>query len=133
MTDRSVRAFGVLALLGMLVGGCASEGTMGSSGAGSTSGGATSVQNDSLQACMARISSAASPGAKQVAEESCKRDEAVRVSIVGAATAKSQDRAASGTQGDTLEACMARIPKDSSAGQKMLAEESCRRDQANRR
>jgi hypothetical protein len=68
-----------------------------------------------------------------VAEESCKRDEAVKMSIVGTATAKSHDRVASGTQGDTLEACMARIPKDASAGQRMLAEESCQRDQANRR
>jgi hypothetical protein len=42
-------------------------------------------------------------------------------------------RAASGSAGDTLEACAARIPKDASDGQRMLAEESCRRDQAARR
>jgi hypothetical protein len=106
-------------------------GSSASSGGGSSSG--ASVQNDSLQACLGRISSSASAGTRQVAEESCRRDEAVRVGIVGAASAKSQDRAASGTVGDTLEACMARIPKDASAGQRMLAEESCRRDQANRR
>ncbi len=40
--------------------------------------------------------------------------------------------AASGTQGDSLQACMARIPQDASAGQRMLAEQSCQRDQANR-
>jgi hypothetical protein len=34
---------------------------------------------------------------------------------------------------DSLNACMARIPKDATAGQRMLAEESCRRDQALRR
>lgn len=43
------------------------------------------------------------------------------------------DRVAPGAVEDTLNACLARIPKDASAGQKMLAEESCRRDQAARR
>ena len=134
MARRSMGKFGVWAAMGLLVAGCATDGSMGSSassGGGSSSG--ATVQNDSLQACLGRISSSASAGTRQVAEESCRRDEAVRVGIVGAASAKSQDRAASGTVGDTLEACMARIPKDASAGQRMLGEESCRRDQANRR
>ncbi|MEQ1794674.1 MAG: hypothetical protein ABL970_10825, partial [Nitrospira sp.] len=48
-------------------------------------------------------------------------------------TTKNIERVASGAVEDSLNACMARIPKDASAGQKMLAEESCRRDQANRR
>jgi hypothetical protein len=34
---------------------------------------------------------------------------------------------------DTLNACLSRIPSDASAGQRMLAEESCKRDQANRK
>jgi hypothetical protein len=46
---------------------------------------------------------------------------------------KNIERIASGAVEDSLNACMARIPKDASAGQQMLAEESCRRDQANRR
>jgi len=33
-----------------------------------------------------------------------------------------------GLQGDTMEACLARIPKNSTAGQRMLAEKSCERD-----
>ncbi len=131
MRIRAVSAVGMVALLGLIVGGCASDGTMGSSG--SASGGAASVQTDSLQACLARIPSSATAGTRQVAEESCRRDEAVKMGIVGTATAKSNERVASGTQGDTLEACMARIPKDATAGQRMLAEESCHRDQANRR
>ncbi|BFU94095.1 MAG: conserved exported protein of unknown function [Nitrospira sp.] len=155
------RAVVFVALLGLMVGGCASEGTMGggngsasgstpaaatgsaapASGAGTAStapkfataeAAAKSVQTDTLRNCLAMIPSNASPGAKQVAEESCKRDEAARASIVGTAATKSNDRVASGTQGDTLEACMARIPKDASAGQRMLAEQSCQRDQANR-
>lgn len=86
MADRSVSTFGVIALFGMLVGGCASDEMMGSSGGGTTS---TSTKNI--------------------------------------------DRVASGAVEDTLNACMARVPKDASAGQRMLAEESCRRDQAARR
>ena len=87
MADRSVSVFGFIALLGVMVGGCASEGTMGSSGS--------------------------------------------RVGI----------RHGDGHQPGCLwglwripqDACLARIPKDATAGQKMLAEESCRRDQAARR
>jgi hypothetical protein len=33
---------------------------------------------------------------------------------------------------DTLEACLGRIPRDATAGQRMLAEQSCRRDYAGR-
>ena len=41
-------------------------------------------------------------------------------------------QAAAGTFGDTLEDCMARIPKDASSGQRMLAEVSCQRDEEGR-
>lgn len=40
--------------------------------------------------------------------------------------------AASGAVEDTLKACLARIPKDSTSGQRMIAEESCKRDQGTR-
>jgi hypothetical protein len=33
---------------------------------------------------------------------------------------------------DTLKACLARIPKDGSAGQRMLAEQSCEQDEGTR-
>lgn len=92
MTGGSASAFGVIALLGVLVSGCASDEMMGSSGSGPSSGGG-----------------AASNSTRNI------------------------DRIASGAVEDTLNACLARIPKDASAGQKMLAEESCRRDQAARR
>ena len=39
---------------------------------------------------------------------------------------------ASGTFGDTLKACMARIPKDATSGQRMLAEVTCQRDEEGR-
>jgi hypothetical protein len=37
-------------------------------------------------------------------------------------------RISTGTQGDTLEGCLSRIPSDATAGQKMLATMSCERD-----
>lgn len=37
-----------------------------------------------------------------------------------------------GTQGDTLEACMARIPSNATHGQRMIAERTCQRDNENR-
>jgi hypothetical protein len=42
-------------------------------------------------------------------------------------------RVSSGTQGDTLEACLARIPSDATEGQRILAEGSCHRDAKNQK
>jgi hypothetical protein len=39
---------------------------------------------------------------------------------------------ASGAAEDTLRACLARIPKDASAGQRIMAEQSCKRDEGTR-
>lgn len=39
----------------------------------------------------------------------------------------------SGVQKDTLQACVGRIPSDASAGQRMLAEQSCQRDDTTRK
>lgn len=41
-------------------------------------------------------------------------------------------RVSQGTQGDSLDACMSRIPDDASAGQRMIAERTCQRDAKNR-
>ena len=40
--------------------------------------------------------------------------------------------AASGAVEDTLKACLARIPKDATGGQRMIAQDSCKRDEATR-
>lgn len=88
MTTRSRNTFGILAIMGLLLGGCAGDEM---TGAGPSIGGA------------------AAPSTQNI------------------------DRIASGAAEDTLNACLARIPKDASAGQRMMAEESCKRDQANRR
>jgi len=42
-------------------------------------------------------------------------------------------RIAAGAGEDTLKACMARIPKDASIGQRMIAEQSCGRDERDRK
>lgn len=84
--------------------------------------------SDFLKSCLARIASDASEGARMVAEQSCQGNEKLHQGVVGIAVAKSAGRASAGTQGDSLAACMARIPTDATAGQRMLAEESCKRD-----
>ncbi len=42
------------------------------------------------------------------------------------------ERAASGTPGDTFQACLNRIPSTATQGQRMLAKLSCERDDRNR-
>lgn len=48
-------------------------------------------------------------------------------------SASSKARIAAGVEEETLDSCLAHIPQDASAGQKMLAEQTCRRDFAIRR
>ncbi len=85
--------------------------------------------SDSLRACLAKISGDSSKGMRMIAEQSCQDNEKLHQGVVGTAIAKSGNRASAGTQGDSLEACMARIPLDATVGQRMLAEESCKHDQ----
>ncbi len=89
--------------------------------------------SDSLSACLAGIPSDSSDGAKMVAEQSCQENDQLRQGVVGTAISKSSNRASAGTQGDSLEACLARIPTDATVGQRMLAEETCARDQLTHR
>lgn len=49
------------------------------------------------------------------------------------APATGPGRAAAGASGDTQQACLHRIPRDASAGQRMMAEETCKRDEATRK
>lgn len=42
------------------------------------------------------------------------------------------NRVSQGTQGDSLDACLTRIPSDATAGQRMVAEQTCQRDVENR-
>ena len=49
-----------------------------------------------------------------------------------AAPVAGMERPAAGATEDSLSACLARIPGDATAGQRMIAEGSCRRDAASR-
>lgn len=134
---------GVVFLMGMT--GCASKrAAMQSTSAGSSvSSAATELPSvlpatavaasvgpsDSLKACLAKISNDASDGARMVAEQSCQDNEKLHQGVIGTAIAKSGNRASAGTQGDSLKVCIAGIPIDATSGQRMLAEESCKRDQ----
>jgi hypothetical protein len=40
---------------------------------------------------------------------------------------------AAGASEDSLKSCLSRIPKDATAGQRMIAEQSCQRDEADRK
>lgn len=40
---------------------------------------------------------------------------------------------AAGASEDSLQACLARIPKDATTGQRLIAEQSCRRDEGDRK
>ena len=40
---------------------------------------------------------------------------------------------AAGASEDSLQACLARIPKDATTGQRLMAEQSCRRDDGDRK
>ncbi len=50
----------------------------------------------------------------------------------GSGPTTSVERAASGTPGDTEQACLNRIPGNATPGQHMLAKASCERDEKNR-
>jgi hypothetical protein len=82
-----------------------------------------------LKSCLARIANDSSEGARMVAEQSCQDNEKLHQGVAGTAVAKSANRASAGTQGDSLETCLAHIPTDATIGQRLLAEESCKRDQ----
>ena len=124
---------GVVCLLGTA--GCASkraamQSTSAVSSVSPVTAAAASVgPSDSLKACLAKISNDSSDGVRMVAEQSCQDNEKLHQGVIGTAIAKSGNRASAGTQGDSLKVCIAGIPADATAGQRMLAEESCKRDQ----
>jgi hypothetical protein len=126
---------GLIGFACLLGAGCASEQatTQPTSAESSVSPTTTEVvavgPSEFLKACLARISSESSDGAKMVAEQSCQDNDKLHQGVVGTAIAKSGNRASAGTQGDSLKLCIAGIPTDATSGQRMLAEESCRRDQ----
>jgi hypothetical protein len=86
---------------------------------------------DTVETCLSRIPANSTAGTRMLAEQSCRRESSTG-SLAGA-DARTRSRVASGSVEDSVEACLSRIPQDSSAGQRMMAEASCKRDQANQR
>lgn len=108
--------------LGLIVGGCASD-----SGKMERSGGNSSP--------------AANPTAA-VPDQNMSGGAAVSAPAMSAAASSSnsmnqstasKNRIAAGVEEETLETCLAQIPQDGTVGQKMLAEQTCRRNFATRR
>ena len=108
-------------VFGLILGGCASDPkieTMQSSG-GTTS----TVSSPTMSAPAATESTSTSP----------KMSTAPATEPKSMNQAKSETRIAAGVEEETLDTCLGRIPKDATAGQKMMAEHTCRRDFAGRR
>jgi hypothetical protein len=137
----------VLSLSLLMLSACATEEAITSSGSTQPSAPAVPVKNPkkatapaptssptyhTVEACLARIPSDSTAGTRMLAEGSCRREGPVGSSLL-TTDANTRNRVASGSVEDNLDACLARIPQDASAGQKMLATESCKRDQANQR
>jgi hypothetical protein len=102
--ERSKSACWML-LTGLIVSGCASDGKIEPESVSSTFDGGTAVSGSTTSGRQASISTSPSP-----------------------ATSTNLDRIASGSVEDTLNDCLSRVPRDASEGQKLLAEQSCRRD-----
>ena len=115
----------LITVFGLIVGGCASDGKMQPSGdSSSTAGGGAAVSSPAMAGAAATESSATSPttsGAAATESNSMNQSKS------------SKNRIAAGIEEETLDTCLAGIPQDATAGQRMLAEQTCRRDYASRR
>ena len=99
-------AMGILLGAGMLMAACETTDTESSS----TMGTPTTTS-------MAAAEPAPAPGSEGM------------VQTTPAAPSESRAAPAAGAMDDTLQACMARIPNDSTASQRMLGERTCQRDE----
>jgi len=115
----------LITLFGLIVGGCASDGKMQSSGgSSSTAGGEAVVSSPAMSGMAATESNSTSPtmsGAAATESNSMNQSRS------------SRNRIAAGVEEETLDTCLAGIPQDATVGQRMLAEQTCRRDYASRR
>jgi hypothetical protein len=106
---------------GLIVAGCASDRkveTMDSTGGTSST---------------PAVSSPSGTAATESTATSPKMSTAPATESKSMAQSKSETRIAAGVEEETLDTCLGRIPKDATAGQKMLAEQTCRRDFPGRR
>lgn len=105
---------GMMAFMALLTAGCASDEMKPSSGSSMSSSSPTNEMKSTSGPSMTSTNSSMSSGSA--------------APTVSASSSKNIDRIASGSAEDSLEACLSRIPKDASSGQRMLAEQSCHRD-----
>mgnify|MGYP003575663334 FL=1 len=107
----------------LMIGGCASDGNKmeSSSGSSSTSGEGAAVSSPAMSGGV--VADSGSMSSRQAGAESSAMNQ----------PNSSKNRIAAGIEEETLDTCLARIPQDARAGQKMLAEQTSRRDFASRR
>ena len=118
-------------LFGLIVGGCASDGKTVSSDASSSmsSGGAASSTPTTSNSVVAESNPTMSQGGgSETMTATTPADSGVTIR-----SRQSENRIAAGIDEETLETCLAHIPQDATTGQKMLAEQTCRRNFATRR
>ena len=109
--------------LGLILGGCASDPKMDSShGSASPAGGPPASSNPAMAGTAAAESSSTSPMMPSTATAESPEAKQSR-----------QNRIAAGVEEETLDTCISRIPQNATAGQRMLAEQTCRRDFSTRR
>ena len=107
----------LITFFGLMVGGCASDGgTMESSGGSPSTAGDSSTAGGGAAMSSPTMSGTAADESKSMNQPN-----------------SSRNRIAAGVEEETLDTCLAHIPQDATAGQKMMAEQTCRRDFAGRR
>lgn len=119
-------AFWIIMSFGLIVAGCATDGKMESSSDSSSSTGGAAVSSPTTSGSSSRPMTSDS----KVVDSSSTMSEST--SSMNKANS-SQSRIAAGVEEETLDTCIAHIPKDATAGQRMLAEQTCRRDFSVRR
>ena len=118
-------ALGIM-LFGLMIGGCATDSKMESSSDSSSSSGGAAVSSPTTTGSSSRPMTSDSRAADSGSMTS---ESTSSINKAGS----SQNRIAAGVEEETLDTCIARIPKDATAGQRMLAEQTCRRDFSVRR
>jgi activator of HSP90 ATPase len=116
----------LLTFLGLLVAGCASDKkveTMESSGGTAPTASSQATTSSPALSSTAGESPSTSPTVSAAATtESNSTNQ----------SGSSRDRIGAGVEEETLDTCLAHIPKNATAGQRMMAEQTCRRDFARR-
>lgn len=107
----------------LIVGGCASDGNKmeSSGGSSSTASVPPAASSPAKSDVVAAESSSTSPSTSSAAASDSRSQ-----------ANSSKNRIAAGVEEETLDTCVAGIPQDATAGQRMLAEQTCRRNYASR-